>query len=152
MSEAGLYDSDFVLWSEHQGRRLRALAAERPNIDLDWENVAEEIESLGKSQRREVQSLVALILTHLLKVEMSASIEPLRGWQLTVVRSQRDLARRLADSPSLSPQLPRIIAEEWPAARAQATSELEAYSEFAAASIARKRQVFDLSEVLGMTP
>ena len=47
-----MYDQDLVLWSEEQARALRAAANEGWNAPIDWEHVAEEIESLGKSDRR----------------------------------------------------------------------------------------------------
>ena len=59
---SALYDEDFVRWTEEQAaalRRARSLAARstgRSNLRLDWENLAEKIESLGKSDRRELRS------------------------------------------------------------------------------------------------
>ena len=64
-----LYDTDITLWSEQQARLLRRHAAGKPvnNDDLDWQNIAEEIESLAKSDRREIRNRLAVICTHLLK-------------------------------------------------------------------------------------
>jgi Domain of unknown function DUF29 len=68
MSEpSDLYDRDFVLWTEEQAAALRR--AKASNLPLDWENLAEEIESLGKSDRREIASQIRRILHHLLKME-----------------------------------------------------------------------------------
>ena len=51
MADAGeLYDQDFLRWTEQQATALRR-AAKDSNLPLDWENLAEEIESLGKSHR-----------------------------------------------------------------------------------------------------
>ena len=61
-SDTGLYEEDFVRWTEGQAaalRRVKRLAARstgRSNLRLDWENLAEKIESLGKSDRRELRS------------------------------------------------------------------------------------------------
>jgi hypothetical protein len=64
---SGLYDADFVLWSEQQAGLLRRLArGERVN-DVDWPNLVEEVESLGRSELSTVQSLLQRALEHLLK-------------------------------------------------------------------------------------
>ena len=59
---SGLYDEDFVRWTEEQAAALRR--AKGSNLPLDWENLAEEIESLGKSDRRELRSQITRILRH----------------------------------------------------------------------------------------
>jgi hypothetical protein len=98
---ASLYDSDFHAWTQDQAMRLRRLLAERSNVDLDFENIAEEIESVGKSDRREVSSRLETILTHLLKIAYSPAFEPMNGWRGTVRTQRRDLLRILTQSPSL---------------------------------------------------
>jgi Domain of unknown function DUF29 len=66
-----LYEADIVLWSERQAELLRRRAAgELVNeADLDWLNIAEEIESVGNEQRHAVQSLLRQALVHMLKAE-----------------------------------------------------------------------------------
>ena len=70
-----LYDQDFVRWTEEQAAALRRAKSLLPaatrgsNLLLDWENLAEEIESLGKSDRRELRSQITRVLRHLLKLE-----------------------------------------------------------------------------------
>ena len=71
-----LYDEDFVRWTEEQAAALRR--AKGSNLALDWENLAEEIESLGKSDRRELRSQITRILRHLVKLEASPAAEPRR--------------------------------------------------------------------------
>lgn len=64
-----LYDTDFVAWSEQQAALLRRhLAGERVN-GLDWENIVEEIESLGRSETKQVESLLIQAMAHRLKIE-----------------------------------------------------------------------------------
>src|SRR5438128_176130 len=58
--ENTLYEQDFVLWTEAQAKALRE-AAVGGNTPLDWENLAEEIESLGRSERRELRSRITRI-------------------------------------------------------------------------------------------
>ena len=52
MSTAELYDEDFLLWTKEQAKLLREAAERGVNLPLDWENLAEEVESLGRSDRR----------------------------------------------------------------------------------------------------
>ena len=63
----GLHDQDFLLWTEEQATALRRAAGS--NLPLDWDNLAEEIESLGTSQRAELNSQVRRVLRHLFKLE-----------------------------------------------------------------------------------
>ena len=77
MAKAGeLYEQDFFLWTKEQGAALRLV--KNSNLPLDWENLAEVIASLGKSDRRELRSQIRRILRHLLKLEISPSVEPRR--------------------------------------------------------------------------
>ena len=68
MSE--LYDDDILLWSERQGDLLRRIAAGEPvNERPDWVNIIEEVESVGRSDLRAVESLLLQALMHMLKAE-----------------------------------------------------------------------------------
>ena len=76
MDRPSLYDDDIVTWAEEQAAALRALGA-RSDLSnaVDWENVAEEIEGVGRSHIRAVQSLLIQVLAHLLK-RASAAVAP----------------------------------------------------------------------------
>ena len=75
-----LYDTDIVLWSEQQADRLRRLArGEQPN-DIDWENVVEEIESVGRSEISAVRSLLLRALEHMLKAAAWPEAASARKW------------------------------------------------------------------------
>ena len=64
-----LYDTDVLVWSEHQADLLRRLAnGERLNETIDWENVIEEVESVGRSELNACRSLLRQAMTHLLKL------------------------------------------------------------------------------------
>jgi hypothetical protein len=102
---AELYDEDFLLWTQEQARLLRQAAERRVNFPLDWENLAEEIESLGKSQRSELRNRIGTIIEHLLKLEHSIAREPCDGWRETVHRSRREAELLLEDNPSLSQEV-----------------------------------------------
>lgn len=124
------YDTDLLLWSRRQADLLRRVAAgERVNDQVDWENVAEEIESLGRSDRRALHNRIASILVHLIKLEASPADEPRIGWCETILEQRRHVARLLAESPSLRTIVPQVIAEELDDARAQAAIALQGYSE-----------------------
>jgi hypothetical protein len=112
-----LYDTDLFLWATEQASALRAMARERSNAPVDWEHVAEEIESLGISDRRALGSHVATLLEHLMKLEASSAVEPRGGWEETVLRTRRSIRVILTDSPSLKRLLPDIIAAELPEAK-----------------------------------
>src|SRR3954465_662108 len=87
---AELYDEDFLLWTQEQAKLLREAAGRRVNFPLDWENLAEEIESLGKSQSSELPSRLPPIIEHLLKLDYSNAREPRNAWRETVGRTRHD--------------------------------------------------------------
>jgi len=64
-----LYDRDFFLWTQEQAAALRTVR--KSNLPLDWDNLAEEIESLGESQRAELNWQVRRVLRHLSELEVS---------------------------------------------------------------------------------
>src|SRR4029078_8274768 len=74
------YETDFCEWTQSQAATLRAEGARRGNADIDWENVAEEIESLGRSDFRGLKSHVSRVIEHLLKLELSAARDPRASW------------------------------------------------------------------------
>ena len=108
-----LYEQDFVRWTEAQAAVLRRAAETKSNLPLDWLNLAEEVESLGRSQRRELRSRLATIIEHLLKLEYSPATEPRLGWIETIGRERREIERLLEDSPSLRGELEQALAAEW---------------------------------------
>ena len=64
----GLYDRDIVLWSEQHADRLRRMAAGERVNDVDWVNLIEEVEAIGRSEQRAVESLLIHAMQHLLKI------------------------------------------------------------------------------------
>lgn len=113
------YGEDFVLWSAEQAKALRHAGAVRVNTPdpIDWENVAEEIESLGISQRSELRSRIAVVLEHLIKLRVSAAALPRNAWMDTIDTQRSEIEHRLEDSPSLRREVGAIIAKELPRAR-----------------------------------
>src|SRR5271155_2702777 len=107
-----LYDQDFAAWSRQQAAALRAAARNGSNQIVDWENLAEEIEDLGKSVRRELQSQIRRIVRHLLKLEHSKAKEPRRGWEESIVDARAEIEDLLEASPSLRTGLDRDLARQ----------------------------------------
>jgi len=107
------YDRDFFGWTQHQAELLRREAALRPGTSLDLENLAEEIESLGKRDRRALTNNVARIAEHLLKLQYSPAKDPRPGWENSVDVHRSKARRILADSPGLSSDLQDTLGESY---------------------------------------
>ena len=123
------YDTDLSLWSEGQARALRDAGRAGTNLPIDWENVAEEIEALGKSQARELVSCIRTILVRLLKLQASPATEPRAGWRETIAERRTEIERMLEDSPSLRERAGQVIAKELEPARRQVLLALASYEE-----------------------
>src|SRR6266436_557631 len=134
---ARLYEEDFVRWTEEQSSALREAARFGTNLPLDWENLAEEVESLGRSQRHELRSRIAVILEHLLKLEHSPATDPRRGWMETIARERLEIEIQLDDSPSLRGDAGRMVLEETSRAIRHATAALVRYGEAPPEAIAK---------------
>lgn len=143
-----LYDRDFFLWTQEQAAALRAV--KNSNLPLDWGNLAEEIESLGKSDRRQLRSQIRRILRHLLKLEVSPALEPRAGWRATVSDSRSEIEDVLHDSPSLRREADAIIAEEVKVAAKFAAADLQQHGEPAEPVWARvEKGGYTAEQVLG---
>jgi hypothetical protein len=95
-----LYEYDIALWSEQQGDLLRRLArGEMVNDRIDWENVAEEIDSVGRNERRACESYLIQALLHELKVRAWPNSRSVSHWQSESRVARFDAQR--AFSPSM---------------------------------------------------
>jgi len=103
-----LYDTDFYAWANAQAALLKSgrLAA------ADVEHIAEEIESMGRSEKRELLSRLALLLMHLLKWQAQPTLRG-NSWRATIKVQRREAARHLADNPSLMARLPEVLADAY---------------------------------------
>jgi hypothetical protein len=108
-SSDSLYERDFFAWTLAQAEALRRAAREAANLPLDWENLAAEIESAGKRDRREVEMLLQRLVEHLLKYAASPTNEPHKKWRKEIREFRRELERLLRDSPSLRAQISRML-------------------------------------------
>jgi hypothetical protein len=108
MSDASLYETDFYAWANEQAALLRAGAL----ASADVAHIALEIESMGKTEKRELISRLAVLLTHLLKWEFQPALRG-KSWRATIKVQRRELARHLNDNPSLKAKLNEAIADAY---------------------------------------
>jgi BMFP domain-containing protein YqiC len=145
-----LYDDDFLAWSKQQAEALRAEMRNGSNQSLDFGNLAEEIEDLGKSVRRELQSQIRRVIRHLLKLKYSPAKEPRRGWAESVVDARAEIEDLLEASPSFRTELDHDIERQMQRGIDLALRDLGRYEEVDAATIAALRATFYTEvEVLG---
>jgi hypothetical protein len=143
-----LYEADTVAWSEQQSALLRrVVAGERLNVAPDWPNIAEEIETLGKTQARELASRIAVILEHLIKLAASPAQEPRAAWRATVRRERGEIETLLGDAPSLRARVPAIVEGRMARARTDAAAALADSGEEPCCEIGGI--VYNENEVLG---
>ncbi|ORM92193.1 DUF29 domain-containing protein [Pantoea cypripedii] len=102
------YDSDFYGWTREQADLLRSGKL----AQLDTVNLLEEIESMGNSQRNELESRLEVLFLHLLKWTFQPSHRG-KSWQLTIAEQRRKIERRLAKSPSLKHDLDEIALDAY---------------------------------------
>ena len=94
-----LYNRDFVGWTQQQAQLLRREATLKSGTDLDLENLAEEIESLGKRDRRALTNNVARVAEHLLKLQYLPAKDPRPGWENSVDVHRSKARKILGNSP-----------------------------------------------------
>ncbi|GAB2952846.1 DUF29 domain-containing protein [Hafnia psychrotolerans] len=102
------YDTDFYGWTREQANLLRSGSLSQ----LDAPNLLEEIESMGNSQRSELESRLEVLFLHLLKWAFQPSHRG-RSWQLTIAEQRRKVARRLSKSPSLKRELDEMTTDAY---------------------------------------
>lgn len=91
-----LYETDFYAWTQEQARLLR----ERRFTDLDLDNLVDEVQSVGSSEKREIRRRLKILLAHLLKWQLQPGR---RGpsWKRTISAQRNELRAIIEDSPSL---------------------------------------------------
>lgn len=111
--DAGLYERDWYAWTQDQAARLRAWPEHlRPN-GLDVEHLAEEVEDLGRSQRRAVESFLRQIVSHALKIEFHPAAENRSHWMAEIDNFRVALETEFGDSPSLRARRHDLYAAAW---------------------------------------
>ena len=115
---ASLYDGDFHRWTAEQAHELR----QRRAAGIDWENVAEEIESLGRSDKRSIESNLSVILVHLLKWQQQSGKRN-ASWEVSLAEHRTRLRKLTGESPSLRDYPAKMLDEEYALARLKAAAE-----------------------------
>ena len=113
-----LYDTDYLQWIETTVEKLRS----QDYVNVDWENLIEEIEDMGRSERRSLESNLIVVLLHLLKWQY----QPERrsgSWEGSIVEHRRRIRKALKESPSLKPYVEDVFAECYAEAVKQAKAE-----------------------------
>jgi hypothetical protein len=103
-----LYEQDFYAWTREQGALLRA----GRTSEADLVNIAEEIESMGKREKRELVSRLTVLLLHLAKWRFQPGLRS-RSWRLSVEAQRLDVTELLAENPSFQPWLDQALAAAW---------------------------------------
>jgi uncharacterized Zn finger protein len=103
-----LYDRDFFAWSLEQAKLLRAGKL----VEADIEHIAEEIETMGRTEKRELISRLSVLLLHLLKWRYQPEKRGL-SWEASIRVQRNRLADHLDDNPSLKPLLPQALASAY---------------------------------------
>jgi hypothetical protein len=119
-SRRSLHDSDFYAWTLEQAALLRAGRAG----EADLEAIAEEIESMGKTEKRELVSRLTILLLHLLKWRHQPSHRG-KSWRLTIANARDEITDHLEDNPSLKAMLDSALEQAYRIARRKAAIETE---------------------------
>jgi len=113
-----LYQTDFYAWTQQQARLLR----ERRWDDVDLENVAEEIETLGRSDKRQIESRLVILIAHLLKWKYQPGGRSV-SWTSTITQQRLRIKGLLKESPSLKRYPGKVFLDQYLEARLEASKE-----------------------------
>jgi hypothetical protein len=115
---SALYDTDTYTWAMRQADALRRRSAN----EIDWENVAEEIESVGKSEVRELRSRYVVLLSHLLKWLFQPQKRS-RSWESTIGLQRELVVEHMSTNPGLKPLQDELFGRAFREARVRACEE-----------------------------
>jgi hypothetical protein len=144
--ERSLYHSDYYAWTKDQAAKLRALAAARVNSTLDLENLAEEVESLGRSDLNTVRSQVRRIIEHLLKLEFSPSMPPRDDWRHSVAQARDEVEDHM--TASMRPDVVADLAKLFGRARRDTALGLRQHGEREAAQAVPTTCPYSLDQIV----
>ena len=113
-----LYGTDFYAWTQEQARLLR----QRRFEDLDLENLIDEVESVGSSDKREIESRLLVLITHLLKWKYQPGARS-PSWTGSIREQRRRITYVLRDSPSLRTYPSLVFSDQYLGARLAAAAE-----------------------------
>ena len=112
------YESDFYAWANEQAAMLR----DGRLAEADIEHIALEIESMGKTEKRELVARLTILLLHLLKWRFQPDLRG-RSWGLSIKERRKEVVNHLADNPSLKSKLPEAMAQAYDVATVKAAKE-----------------------------
>jgi len=112
------YDTDFYGWTQEQAGLLKAGRL----AELDIDNLLEEVETMGRSEKRELDSRLTVLLLHLLKWQFQP-IRRGRSWQLTIEGQRINFSETLDENPSLKAQLDTILKKAYAKSLIKASQE-----------------------------
>jgi len=112
------YNQDFYGWTQEQAALLKTGRLD----ELDISNLIEEIETMGRSEKRALESRLTLLLVHLLKWQHQPNSRG-RSWTLTIEGQRIKLSRVIKDNPGLKPQLPELLEDAYRLAKVNASKE-----------------------------
>ena len=113
-----LYETDYLQWIETTVEKLRI----QDHATVDWDNLIEEIEDMGRNERRSLKSNLIVVLVHLLKWQYQPENRS-GSWEGSIIEHRRRIMEALNDSPSLKPYLDNIFPESYTQAVKQAKAE-----------------------------
>lgn len=146
-SPGRLYREDFYAWAKGQAEALRRLAETRPNVEIDFEHLIEEVEELGDNRLIAVRSQMRRLIEHLLKLEYSPAADPRLGWLRTVDNAREEIADRL--TTTIRNEIVRDLPDLYAKARKSAEKELRRQGEVEAATALPTMCCYALDELLG---
>lgn len=113
-----LYETDYLKWIETTVKKLQV----HDYSNIDWKNLIEEIEDMGRSECRSLKSNLIVVLTHLLKWQYQTQFRS-GSWKGNIVEHRRRIREALKDSPSLKPYFEEVFAQCYSDAVEQASAE-----------------------------
>lgn len=116
----GLYDADPWSWSQQQADALRR----RDYGAVDWDNVIEEIEDVGRRDEKEWASPCKNVVSHLLKIQHDPDSSSLRHWRDEILDWREQMHAALEDSPGVKGKLPGLLGKAWARGRRLAANKL----------------------------
>jgi hypothetical protein len=112
------HENDFYAWTQEQVNLLKTGQLHQ----IDWQNIAEEMEDMGRSEKRQLESRLEILIMHLLKWQFQPNLRS-RSWQLTIKEQRLRLEKLLEKNPSLQVHLTEAMEDVYPLATISAERE-----------------------------
>ncbi len=117
-TESQLYNQDFYAWTQSTAQLLKS----QRWGEVDWANLIEEVESMGRAEKNALKSNLRVVLMHLLKYKYQTEKRS-RSWLATITEHRQRIEDELSDSPSLKAYLEEVFEQTYAQARRQAVVE-----------------------------